>query len=271
MEAGSGGKFVGNRHHWRSIILAGSIVPGIASAQTVIEVAPLPPVRIAAEPDYRLENLGLRSQQTATGKAAMLERLFAPAAGFGLSDHRHVRSFAIGGIQLSGEAMRERMLTATGGSGRGARVLERRWVAGVHADWAMGASDSLSLGVAADKSKRAEADILPGRTHIKGNAFVGDLTWAHSDHLQMSLGWRSDRSKSHSGAERLVEIAQGAALQEQGFHLDLRYKVGGRDPSHAAVIGIAAQAARVAADDLASIGPFNRRDTQASLFFRTAL
>ena len=262
---------MGHRHRHVTFMLSVLTTPGFTAAQTVTGMSNLPPVRVAAKPDYGLSGLIRRPNTIRSRETALLERLFVPDRGFGTTDHRHAAALAIGGIEVTTEAMRERRLTASGGLDRKARVVDQSWAAGIHADWAVGADDSLSLGVAADKDKRAEAAILPGTTHIKGSALATDLTWTHGGNLEMSLGWRADRSSSPAaGAERLVELAQGAALREQGIRMRIGYLLEGRDPSRNATFGVAARDARVADDDLATIGSSRRQDVQTALFFRSS-
>ena len=256
-----------------SLAFALSMAPGIARAQTVIPISALPPVKFAVTPDYRLKGVA-DGPAKIRSRAAMLERLYAPDAGFGGSDHHHVATFALGGIEVTTEAMREQMRAGIGGSsgrsiGKG-RVVERVWAVGAHADWAVGANDSLSFGVAADKNKRAEVSILPDRTHIKGTGVATEIAWTHDEHLRLSLGWRADMNTSKStGVERMAEIAEGAGLREQGMRMTVAWLLPGGDPSRNATFGLSARAAQVAADDLAAIGNGRRQDMQAGLFFRT--
>jgi hypothetical protein len=258
-------------------MLALSTAPGIAVAQTVIGMAyipaatDLPPAMRTVVPDYRATaQLGYLATPRAQ-PAAMLAHLFALPDGLGAGNHRHAAAFAIGGVELVAEAMRERMLIATGGIGRGARVLDRVAAAGFTAGWAVGARDTLSLGVAADRSKRTEPAILVDHKSIDSSAAVADCTWAHGSHLQMSLAWRADRSSTEGGLNRVVELAQGAALRETGFRMTLSYLLAGAAASRSTTVGIAARDARIAADDLATLGSVNRQDIQTALFLRTAL
>jgi len=239
------------------LMLALFMTPGIAMAQPVLGMADLPAAATVVGTVFRLMPLVEHADRSRSQQAAMLERLFAPANGRGMTNHRH------------SEAMRERTLAAAGGIGRGTHALDRLSAVGLQAGLPLGADDNLSFGVAADVNKRAEPAILADRKHIDGYGIVADCTWAHGAHLQMSVAWRADRNSSPGGLGRAVEIAQGAALREQGFRFALSYLAAGGYASRNTAFGIAARDARIAADDLAVIGSANHQDLQTALFLRT--
>lgn len=247
-------------------------IPGAAtSQQPSIGIADLPPVTMAVRAAYGLNRLTTRPDTGHSRGTAMLDRLFAPISGFSTSDHRHAASIPIGNVALTGEIMRVRMLTAMGAADPKIRVFDRVSAIGLHADWPAGANDMVSLGMAGGKDKHIEPTTLAGTTRIKGTTFATQLSWTHDDHLQMSVGWQIDRSASNAlGAERLVELAQGAPLREQGIRMMLSYVLDGADSSRNAAFGLAARDARIAAGDLAILGNADRQDMQAALFFRSA-
>ena len=251
------------------LMLLLSMTPGIAMAQPVLQMADLPTATTVVGTVYRLMPLVEHADRSRSQQAAMLERLFAPAGGRAIPNHRHTAAFAIGGFEIVAEAMRERTLIAAGDIGRGTRALDRLSAVGLQAGWPLGADDNLSIGIAANINKRAEPAILANRKHIDGDGIVADCTWAHGAHLQMSVAWRADRNSSPGGLGRAVEIAQGAALREQGFRFTLSYRVAGGYASRNTAFGIAARDARITADDLAVIGSANRQDLQTALFLRT--
>lgn len=253
---------------WPLLTLAPLIAPGIATARATVVVAERPPATAAVVRDYRVRS-SEQVDQTRRA-AAMPDRLFDPAGAPGLSQRRHDVAFTFGGIEMRAEVLRERTPVATGDRGWAMHAVDRRSVAGIKAGWPLANGDSLSLGIAANLTKRPAPSVLAGRRSMGGSGVAAGCTWLRGAHLQMSLDWRADRSRSRGGVNRLVELAQGAAFNERGLQLTLSYVVTRAQTSPSTMFGIAARDARIAADDLETIGAANRRDTQTALFLRTA-
>jgi hypothetical protein len=261
---------------WLLLMLALSMTPGVAQAQSIgtadgSAVTGLHFATPIVSPDYRLTAQAGYGDGHTPRSPATLVRLFAVRGGPGTPSHSHAAVYTLGGVEIIAEAMRERVLIATGGIGRAARVLDRVAAAGIAAGWPVSGRDTLSLAAAADIDKRTAPAILADHKSIDGSAIVADCTWVHGAHLQMSLAWRADRGSSATGLDRVVELAQGAALREQGLRLTLRYLLAGADASRGTTIGIAARDARIAAGDLATLGSVNRQDIQTGLFVSAAL
>lgn len=245
-------------------------MPATATAQGTGGLPASPLASPPAAGDYRL-GLSLTHPNGVGLKSGLfLDRVFVPRSGFGKPYRRHAAAFAFGAMEVTAEAVREKDGIAPGGIWRGAHALDRFSAIGINAGWAPTENDRFSLGVAANVSKRTAPEILAGRKHIDGDAIIADCTWNYGPHLRMSFAWRVDKSGSTGGINRIVELAQGAALREQGVHLVVSYALLGAGASRGTTLGFTARDARVAAEDLAAIGSANRQDIQTALFVKTA-
>ena len=205
---------------------------GAAMAQVVVGPAGPSPATPSASPNYRVALSVVPPDTSAARPRSSLDRLFVARDGFGKANHRHTALLGFGGVEIMAEALRERAGIAPGSIWRGVHALDRFSAAGITAGWSPGENDGA--------------------------------------HLQMSLAWRADRGASAGGINRIVELAQGAALREQGVRLTLSYLMSGATASRGTTLGIAARDARIAGGDLAAIGPAARQDMQTALFVRTA-
>lgn len=202
----------------------------------------------------------IRSAATASRATPMLDHL-SPVGDAAGSIHRRSHATLLGPFDLSVEAMRQ-----SGGGGDSTIPREKRLSFGLGSIWSVGADD-FSLGLAVARMVRAQPDMLTARAHFVERSVAVGLSWAHDGWMRLDLGWRQDgASRALSGAERMVDIADGAPLREAGPRMALDFQSPHLD---GAVFGIEAQDARVAKADIAWIGAAAPLDARIGFFART--
>jgi hypothetical protein len=256
MAMGSASRFLG-------ILSIASVTPDAAIAG-LTDWAPaipsLPPVT------YRVGALSVPLSSAYDHRAPMLERLLAKPIG----SARRGRSatWAIGDVAISAEASRLRAVRDPFFRDGSTWTRTRQWAFGLRSDWSLGREDTLSFGLAQAKEHRSEPFLLAGRPHISNTLYLLDAAWTHAN-WQLSGGWSRDSgSRATIGAERLAQLAAGAALHEQGFHFAIARQIATGSSRLTPTIGLDAQDMTLLADDSLALGTAGIRDRQARLFLR---
>ena len=150
----------------------------------------------------------------------------------------------------------------------GTGVSRKSWAVGAGSTWSMGADDQLSLGVAVGTYRSPPASVVIDPRDAASLRRL-DLNWARGEKWRLGLAWQQDGGGSHGPADRMVAIANGAPLHEQGMRLSIGYLPGGGSDPHQGSFGVEVRRALLSSADLAVIGPAPSLDAQGKAYFRT--
>lgn len=240
--------------------------PYILSAKNLALAADVPAIwarsssKLRSYPDGRL---------LAARATPLLDGLFMDRDTVARTVRRRSYRFDLGAIALGVEAVRLQ--------GRASDLLSMRsdtnrprktWATGFTSELALGSNDRLSLGVAAGSYRNPPSTAVETDPRATTSLRRLGLTWARGDQWQLGLGWQKDGGTTRGASDRMVEIANGAPLHEQGLRLSVALRPwGSRDP-HQNSFGLEARHANISSADVAVIGSGARQDLQETLYFR---
>lgn len=211
----------------------------------------------------------LRSEDRArAGRTTPLaDRLFEDRDTVLRSARRRSYQFDLGAISLGVEALRLQGIDRLAGR-NDTGAPRKSWAIGAGPTWSMGAGDQLSLGIAAGSYRSPPTGVVTDPRDSTSLRRL-DLNWARGENWRFGLAWQQDGGSTHGQADRMVAIANGAPLHEQGMQLSIGFLPGGRSDPHQSSFGFEVRRASLSSADLAVIGPAPSLDAQGKAYFRT--
>lgn len=252
---------------WSTSAAAQLAVPQFLAPEHYGLVANVPQLLVKG----RSPKLALRADSRLLSLRAtpLLDSLFNDRDTVSRSVRRRGYRLELGTLALGVEALRLQARTTDLLSVRSDNNRPRKsWAMGITSDWAVGADDRLSLGFAAGSYRNPPPTAVETDPRAATSLKRLALTWARGDQWRLGLGWQKDGGSSRGASDRIVEIANGAPLHEQGMRLAISFLPGGNGDPHQTAVGFEARRATVSSADVAVIGSGVRKDLQETLYFR---
>lgn len=189
--------------------------------------------------------------------------------GASRSMRRRGYRFDLGAVELGVEAQRSQVRATDLLELRSDKTRTRKsWATGFTAEWALGSNDRLSLGLASGSYRNPQPAAVETDPRAATSLQRLALSWARGDQWRLGIAWQRNGGSARGESDRMVEIANGAPLHEQGMGLSVSFLPGGADDPHQTAIGVEARRAVVAATDVTVIGSGLRRNMQETLYLR---
>ncbi|QXQ07844.1 hypothetical protein KX816_07585 [Sphingosinicellaceae bacterium] len=198
----------------------------------------------------------------------LLDGLFAGRDTIMRSARRRSYRFELGAVVLGAEALRLQGRSGAWQVTSDTNRPRKSWAMGLTSEWAVDADNRLSLGLAAGTYRNLPSAGITTDPRATTSLKRLALTWARGEQWRLGLGWQQDGGSTRGASDRMVAIAGGAPIHEQGLRLSVAFLPGGTSDPHQDTFGFEARRATVSSADMAVIGSGLRQDMQGTLYFR---